>query len=451
MDATEKRILEIIDAHAAEIKEFGNDIFSHAELGYKEFRTAGKFIEKLQKLGMNPQGEIAVTGVKCELPGTRDRQVRVAVMGELDALPISNASHSNPETGAAHCCGHHAQLTGVFGAAIALSDPEVKAQLDGIPVFMAAPAEECVDLEFRENLAKEGKIRYFGGKCEMIRVGALDDIDVVVGHHSMTGEYDVSVGNGASTGFVSKTVRYEGKAAHAAGAPHRGIDALAAAGLALHAVDMQRESFRDSDTVRVHGMITKGGEAVNVIADDVVMQYLVRAGNIEAIKDANYKVDRALKAGAVATGAGLEISTTPGYLPTVPLHDVSLLESVLDELVQLYGIKRDPDDLDEGISGGSTDYGDVSYLLPLIQFNTGGMGGNGHNPNYHVSDEQTAYVLTAKIFALTTYRLLKDKAKAAKELKAGFKALFNKEEYLQYMESMLSKTEIAQEPVPTQK
>lgn len=157
MDAIEQKILQVIDAHAEEIKAFGRDIFHHAELGYQEHRTAGKFAEALRRLGMQPQEGLAVTGVKSELSGTRDQKLRVAVMGELDALPISNASHTNPETGAAHCCGHHAQLTGVLGAAIALSDPQVKASLDGTPVFMAVPAEECVDLEFKEKLAEEGK------------------------------------------------------------------------------------------------------------------------------------------------------------------------------------------------------------------------------------------------------------------------------------------------------
>ena len=164
MDALEKRILQVIEEHAEQIKAFGRDVFHHAELGYKEYRTAEKFAAQMRALGMSPQEGMAVTGVKSSLPGTRGSRVRVAIMGELDALPISNASHTNPETGAAHCCGHHAQLTGVLGAAIALSDPQVKAALDGTPVFMAVPAEECVDLEFKEQLAKEGKIRYFGGK-----------------------------------------------------------------------------------------------------------------------------------------------------------------------------------------------------------------------------------------------------------------------------------------------
>lgn len=451
MDAVEKRILNIIDEHAEKIKDFGRDIFNHAELGYKEFRTAKKFAEELTKLGYDPEENIAVTGVKSYLKGTHDTKVNLAIMGELDALPISNASHSNPETGAAHCCGHNAQLTGVLGAAIALADPEVKKALDGVPVFIAVPAEECVDLEYRESLAEKGAIRYYGGKCEMIRVGAMDDIDLVVGHHSTTGDYHVAIDNSPSTGFVSKTVRFKGKASHAAGAPEKGVDALAAAGVALHAVDVQRESFKDSDTVRVHGYLSKGGEAVNVIADEAVLQYLVRAGNIPAIKDANYKVDRAMLAGAIATGAGMEISTTPGYLPTVPLHDISLIEGVLDEIVELYGLKRNPKDKQQHISGGSTDYGDVSYVFPLMQFNTGGMSGTGHNPSYNVSDENTAYVLTAKIFAIAAYRLLKDGAKAAIKLKDGFVPKFTKEEYLQYMESMLEKKVTEITPAPEKK
>ena len=216
----------------------------------------------------------------------------------------------------------------------------------------------------------------------------------------------------------------------------------------MHALELQRESFRDKDTVRVHGFISKGGEAVNVIADDVVLQYLVRAGNIPAIQDANYKVDRAMKAGAVGTGAGLEISTTPGYLPTVPLYDTTLLEKAIDDVLTVTGGRRDPNDHDMAVGGGSTDYGDISYVLPLLQFHTGGMCGSGHNPSYDVENEDTAYLLTAKLFALITYRLLKDGAAEAQKLKDGFKPLFSKEQYLEYMESMLEKTVIEMKEPP---
>lgn len=75
MDAIEQRIFQLIDEHAEEIKEFGRDIFHHAELGYQEHRTAGKFAEALRRLGMEPQEGLAVTGVKSELTGTRDRKL----------------------------------------------------------------------------------------------------------------------------------------------------------------------------------------------------------------------------------------------------------------------------------------------------------------------------------------------------------------------------------------
>jgi metal-dependent amidase/aminoacylase/carboxypeptidase family protein len=104
------------------------------------------------------------------------------------------------------------------------------------------------------------------------------------------------VRNATCNGFVNKTIRYTGKASHAANQPEAGIDALNAATLALHAIDMQRESFKDRDTVRCHGFISRGGEAVNIIADNVTMEYCVRANNIPAVRDANYKVDRALRA-----------------------------------------------------------------------------------------------------------------------------------------------------------
>ncbi len=135
----------------------------------------------------------------------------------------------------------------------------------------------------------------------------------------------------------------------------------------------------------------------------------------------------------------MEISTTPGYLPTVPLYDTSLLESAIDDVLAATGGRRDPDDHDMTVGGGSTDYGDISYVMPLLQFHTGGMRGSGHNPNYDVANEDTAYLLTAKLFALITYRLLRDGAKEAQKLKDGFRPLFSKKEYLAYMESMLEK------------
>src|SRR5439155_23491500 len=102
---------------------------------------------------------------------------------------------------------------------------------------------------------------------------------------------------------------------HAAGAPQLGINALSAAMIALNAIHAQRESFYDRDTVRIHPIITKGGDAVSVVPAEVTMETFVRGGSLEAIIDANLKVDRCLRAGAMAMGAEVEINTIPGYLP----------------------------------------------------------------------------------------------------------------------------------------
>lgn len=439
MDRIEKRICDIIDQHRDEIIEFGRDIWCHAEMGYKEFRTAKKFEEAIAPYCNNVETELAITGVKGYLKEKKEGEMMVSIMGELDALPIATHPDANPETGASHCCGHNAQITGVYGSLFALADEEVKAALDGNINFFAVPAEEFVDIEFKNGLIKEGKIAYGGGKCELIRIGALDDIDVTIGHH-IDPTCDIRVANASSNGFVNKTVKFMGKASHAAGSPEKGIDALAAAELAMHAVNLQRESFRDEDAVRVHGFVSHGGTAMNVIADTVTMEYSVRANNVPAFLEASEKFDRAITAGAIASGCGAEIVTLPGYLPTIPAKDVSALKDAMKTLEEIY-----PDykyGYGDGVATtGSTDFGDLSSIMPLIQFKTGGFTGILHNANMNVVDEELAYVATAKLFALTAYNLLKNGAEKAKSLVDNFEPIFNKESYVEYMNSV-NKTEI---------
>ena len=125
MDHIEQKICEIIDQNQEEIKAFGRDIWHHAEMGYKEYRTAEKFVEYAKKYGLETETGLAVTGVKSYLKGKGKEGITVGVIGEMDALPIANHPDANPETGASHCCGHTAQLTGVIGAMVALAGPQV--------------------------------------------------------------------------------------------------------------------------------------------------------------------------------------------------------------------------------------------------------------------------------------------------------------------------------------
>lgn len=420
MDATLQKIFSIIDAHHAEIIAFGDDIYNHAELGYKEFRTTAAFQERMQALGLPVQAGLAITGARACLNPEKRAQGSLALIAELDALRIPAHVHANPETQAAHCCGHHAQLAGLVGAAIALTDPEIRAVLDGQVVFFAVPAEEYGELEFKKDLIEAGRIAYGGGKCELLRIGAFDDIDMSVVHH-LAPNTDISLGSGSSNGFVSKVITFQGRAAHAAAAPERGVNALSAASLGLQALALNRETFRDADCVRVHPILTRGGDLVNVVPETAVVETLVRGRTLEAIQDAARKTDRSFQAGALAMGAGLRIETMPGYLP-------QLASVTPDEIVQAvqacFGASRVQQEDPAGHSGGSSDVGDLKHLQPVLSFRTGGMSGILHGTDFDIVDAEKAYIDTAKLFALHAYLLLKDNAHLLHQVKQAYSPRF---------------------------
>lgn len=433
MEKIEKRILEILDANKEAVIGFGREVYANAELGYKEHETAKKFAACLLDLGIGVQEGLAVTGVKGTLKGEKGKPA-IALIGELDALRIPDHPFANPATGAAHCCGHHAQLAGVMGAAIALSDREVRAALDGEAVFFAVPAEEYGEIEFKNRLKEEGKLLFGGGKSELIRIGAFDDISLALVHHLSPG--GIHVGNGTSNGFVSKVIRYMGKEAHAAAQPERGVNALNAASLGLSALAFQRETFRDEDFVRVHPIVTKGGNLVNVVPGEAVVETLVRAKSPDAILDAARKTDRAFTAGAFALGAGIEIETMPGYLPRLAqrAHPL-LLEAARQAAPGKEILEADP----ASHLAGSTDVGDLQHIMPVLEFNTSGFTGPLHSKDFAITDEEEAYLVTAKIFALAAYKLLKEGAKAAQEIAAGYRPPYTKEQYIDFMTSLIGR------------
>ena len=301
-------------------------------------------------------------------------------------------------------------------------------------VFYAFPSEEYGEIEFKNKLKEEGKIRYGGGKSELIRIGGFDDIDLSLAHH--TGLEPITVGSGTGNGFVSKVIKYKGKAAHAAGSPHLGVNALNAASIGLSALAYHRETFRDDDCVRIHPIITKGGNLVNVVPDEVVIETLVRASNVEAIHDAAKKTDRAFKAGALALGAEVEIDTMPGYLPTLAEKaNPQVLEAAKLATGNHYPVLEQDTSRH---SGGSTDLGDLEHLQPVLLFNTGGMEDRLHSEKFDIIDEELAYIVTAKIFALSAYNLLKNGATEARKVVEDYHPIFTKEEYLAYMESFIN-------------
>src|SRR5262249_25723611 len=218
------------------------------------------------------------------------------------------------------------------------------------------------DIEWRVNRAREGKLEFLGGKPELLRLGEFDDVDLALLIHSTPRPEEGKTAIAASNnGCIVKTVRYIGRAAHAGGSPHLGINALYAAQVGLTAINAIRETFRDEDTIRVHPIITHGGSQVNVIPAEVRLETYVRGKTVEAILDAEKKVDRCLRAGALALGATVEIETLPGYMPMA--CDATMARHYEANAARLVGAEHYRQ---IGHRTGSTDMGDLSMVMPIL-------------------------------------------------------------------------------------
>jgi len=436
-DELKSRVCREIDRRSEEIIGVAEKILNNPEPGFREVKTAKTVAEKFTELGITHRTGLALTGVKGMLNGNGDGPT-VAVLGELDSLIVPDHVRADPETGAAHACGHNAQIAMLIGVAIGLSESGVLPSLGGRVALMAVPAEEYIEIEYREELRKQGKISYLGGKPELIRLGEFDDVDMAMMTHTGPLKKGKTIGlGGTSNGTVAKKIQFIGKGAHAGGAPHQGINALNAAMIALSAIHAQRETFRDADTIRVHPIITRGGAAVNIVPEDVRMETFVRGRTMEAIKDASEKVDRAIRAGALAVGGKVRITTLPGYLP---MENHRSLQQVFKPNAIVIAGKRKviPG---RGHGTGSTDMGDVSSIMPAIHPYAGGVSGISHGNDYLISDPQLAIINPAKIMAMTVVDLLAEGATEAKNILAKNKPRMTKQEYLDTMNSLLKEEE----------
>ena len=426
-------VCQAIDEHAQQIVQVAQEIGKTPELGFKETKTAAAVSKFLGDLNYSCQQGLALTGVKAQLkPGAAGPNI--AVIGELDAVICPDSPAANPETGAAHACGHNLQLGAMLGAALGLKLAGIADSLAGNVTFMATPAEEYVEIAFRQQLREQGKIRYLGGKQELIYRGEFDDIDIAMMIHA---DKDAPAGRvglcETCNGFVGMTVQYIGKEAHAAGAPHEGINALSAAMIGLMGVHALRETFRDQDIVRVHPIITKGGDLVNTVPADVRLETYVRARTMKAIEGTYGKVTRAFKAGGDSVGAETHIRTIPGYLPLNCMPE-------LNEIFRANALAMMPAEcvVDSGHFGGSTDMGDISHLIPSIHPFTGGVCGALHTKEFNAVDYGFACVQPAKLIAMTVIDLLVDNAASAKQIRQNFRPVYTKAEYLALLDKYFS-------------
>ncbi len=430
-DELKRRAAEAIDSRSDELVSLAKDILANPEPGFRETRTARAVAGKFADLGMPARVGLALTGVRADLVGGSPGPA-LAILGELDSLIVNEHPHANGDTGAAHACGHHCQIGMMMGAAIGLMQPDVLPSLSGRLAFMAVPAEEYIEIEYRDSLRRLGKLEFLGGKPEMVKLGEFDDIDLAMMCHTTSNpDEKMLCVSGENNGTIAKKIQFVGKGSHAGGAPHLGINALNAATLALSAINYNRETFRDDDSIRVHPIITKGGEAVSAVPADVRMETFVRGRTLDAIMDANTKVDRALKAGAMAVGGDVVIQTIPGYLP---LRQNSSMNEVFRANAHHLVGEENTGQIHR--RNGSTDMGDISHLMPAIHPYVGGATGIGHGADYVVQDYSLAVITAAKALANTAIDLLADGAQTGGSIVSNHRADMTRAEYLRYMRSL---------------
>lgn len=414
---TEKQQLlaAAVDAARQEILAAERWLWEHPQTGYTEWQAHGYLKEKFEALGytLTFAGDIPgfITDVDTGIPGPK-----VVIFGELDAL--EQEGHPCAVNGKAHSCGHNAQGAALLGIAAALKAPGALDGLCGSIRLCVVPAEEMIQLGFREELRKQGTIRYLGGKPEFMARGLLDGVDIAMMVH--TGgdvDHDFACGKG-SNGCLAKTVVYKGRSSHAGGSPHLGVNAQYAAALGLSACNALRETFPDNDHIRFHPIMHGVNCAVNIIPDRMEIESYVRGATQEAMSRENRKLNRALAGAALAMGAQVELHDRPGYAPE--FHDPELMRLTEECCKALVGEDRVNFRYDAWGSA-SSDFGDVTCVMPGVQFNASGAKGAGHSIDYVIADPERACVNSAKAQLLLADALLKDGAAAARSIIQNYK------------------------------
>ena len=405
-------------------------IWENPETGYKEWKTNSYLKDKYTQLGYSLKEAGDIPGFTLEIDTGREGPC-VLILGELDSVICPQHPESDPVTGAVHACGHNAQSAALLGVAAALTEDGMLDSLCGRIRLCAVPAEELLEIEYRSALKKKGTIKYFGGKTEFLWRGYFDGVDIAFMVH--TGANVFSVRRGGHIGCITKKIIYKGKAAHAGGAPHLGKNALYAANCGINAVNAIRETFINSDLIRVHPIMTSGGAMVNAIPAEAVLESYVRGKTFEAIRKENRKVNRALVGAALSLGTNIEIIDNPGYAPeTNDLNMCALAEEAASLAVGGYTFKTDI-----GMSTGSTDMGDLSCIMPTLQPFCPGSKGVGHGMDYYITDPVGECVDNAKFQLMMLFLLLVNGGERAYDILSKFTPRFaSKDEYLAYIDGM---------------
>ena len=388
MKEAHKAICDAIESFRDQAVTVSRSIHSRPELKFEE-RFA---VEQLSQVtaGLGLRTEVGVAGLETAFRAEFGRSAgpTVAIFAEYDALPNG------------HSCGHNLIAGAALGAIAGLFS--VADQLAGRILFLGTPAEEGG-----------------GGKILLLERGSLKGVDAALMAHPMDMEW--------STVPMLATrhlrITFTGRASHAALAPWDGSSALAAVLQTFHAVDMARLHFRDGS--RIHGIITDGGQAVNIVPERTECLFLARARSSAHAKEMAQRVIRCSEAAAMATGTKADAKIEGGYKNLINNLSIARRYAVHTESLGVHSPEA-PQDLPTG----STDMGDISHAMPAIHptFAIAQRGdGSCHEDSFVAHADSSrgyqAMIRVAKALAMTAYDLLADS-----ELMAAAKAEFARRE-----------------------
>jgi amidohydrolase len=314
-----------VDECADDLVALARRIHAHPELRFEEHKASAWIGEFVASRGHAVEHGVAGMVTALRARAGRASRPRVAILAEYDALP-----------GVGHACGHNLIAAAAAGAFVAAAS--VAGAAGGEVVLLGTPAEEGG-----------------GGKIEMIKAGTFEGVDAAMMFHPF--DRDLLVHPALASLWL--TFAFLGVPSHAALAPHAGHSALTACLDTFRLIDGQRVHFRDG--VRVHGFVTDGGQAVNIVPERAACEFSVRALDGRELERVRAIVERCARAAAIASDVHVEIRTRQGYREMV--SNVALARRFG---AHLEALGRTPRERDASIGAGSTDMGDVSHVVPSI-------------------------------------------------------------------------------------
>jgi len=364
-----------IDARQATYTAIADELWSNPELGYQEQKSSARLQAELKAAGFAVESGVAGMPTAFVASYGSGKPV-IGILAEFDALPgLSQGAvpvrKPVVEHGAGHACGHHLFGTASTAAAIAVKEWMGRSGQRGTIRVYGTPAEEGG-----------------GGKIYMVRAGLFDDVDVALDWHPGSQN---DAGPGTSLANKSGKFRFRGKAAHAAGAPWAGRSALDAVEAMNHMVNMMREHVPDG--TRIHYVITSGGGAPNVVPDFAEAYYYMRHGDAQLVLEMWKRLELAAQGAAMGTETELEIEVVNGVYALLPNETLAQMidanlrrvggvtytaeeRAFAEQISGTLSTKRDlasaatVEPFARSDAGGSTDVGDVSWVVPNSGFST---------------------------------------------------------------------------------